>query len=182
MRISARYKLIEVITENSESKQWESAVQEWDMVGCEIDPFCSSKCVCGQENIKYLFHIENDLNGNHLFPIGSRCIKKFGRKDLDELVNVHEQMCKLLEAVKNNQFIEFSSKLFSKKLLLFLYENDAFPATTYNMGNPERDYQFLLDMFSKRNDPTTLQKKKINALIIQAIIPFCKQRISEKSV
>ena len=51
MATNARYKLIEVITSNSVSKDWEHAVQEWSMTGCRIDRSCSSSCVCGQENI-----------------------------------------------------------------------------------------------------------------------------------
>jgi hypothetical protein len=112
-----------------------------------------------------------------LFPIGSRCIKKFGRKDLDEQVNVYEQMCKLIEAVKAGEYIALDSKLFSKKLLKYLYVNGVFPPTPYNMNNPANDYQFLVDMFSKRNPPTVHQQKKINALIIQNIIPYCNEQI-----
>ena len=48
MATNARYKLIEVITSNSVSKDWEHAVQEWSMTGCRIDRSCSSSCVCGQ--------------------------------------------------------------------------------------------------------------------------------------
>ena len=179
MATNARYKLIEVITSNSVSKDWEHAVQEWSMTGCRIDRSCSSSCVCGQENIKYLFRINNDLNGRMLFPIGSSCIKKFGRKDLDEYVNVHEQMCKLLEAVRDHKYIEFTSEMFSKKLITYLYEEGAFPPTQYNMNNPERDYNFLMDMFKQRKEPTDLQKKKIKALVVTAIIPYCRSKISE---
>lgn len=178
MAANARYKLIEVITDNSEANTWEDAVQEWSMTGCRIDSTCSSSCVCGQENIKYLFRITNELNGNRLFPIGSRCIKKFGRRDLDELVNVHEQMCKLLEAVKEHKFIEFTSDLFSKKLITYLYEEGAFPPTAYNINDPTRDYNFLMDMFKQRKEPTDLQKRKIRALIMNAIIPYCRSQIS----
>ena len=179
MATNARYKLIEVITSNSVSKDWESAVNEWSMTGCKVDSSCSSSCVCGQENIKYLFKITNQLNGNKLFPIGSRCIHKFGRHDLDEIVNVHEQMCKLLEAVKEHRYIEFTSDLFSKKLITYLYEEGAFPPTQFNMNDPVRDYNFLMDMFKQRKEPTELQKRKIKALIVTAILPYCRSKISE---
>ena len=179
MPSNARYKLIDAIVSNSEANNWEDAVQEWSMIGCKIDQSCSSQCVCGQESIKYLFRIQNELNGNRLFPIGSRCIRKFGRRDLDEYVNVHEQMCKLLEAVKEHRYIEFSSEFFSKKLLTYLYEEGAFPPTQYNMNSPVRDYNFLMDMFKQRKEPTDLQKRKIKALVVTAIIPYCRSQISE---
>ena len=178
MRTTARQNLINAIVDNSESDVFETAVLEWSMTSCCLDPTCSSQCICGQERIKYLFQISNDVNRNNLFPIGSRCIKKFGRKDLDEQVNVYEQMCKLIEAVKTGEYIALDSKLFSKKLLKYLYVNNVFPPTPYNMNNPANDYQFLVDMFSKRNPPTVHQQKKINALIIQNIVPYCRDNIN----
>lgn len=178
MKTTARQKLINAIVDNSESTEWESAVQEWSMTACRIDSSCSSQCVCGQERIKYLFEITNFLNRNILFPIGSRCINKFGRKDLDEQVDVYEQMCRLLEAVKAGEYIALDSKLFSKKLIKYLYEHGVFQATSYNLNNSYNDYKFLIDMFGKRNPPTVHQQKKINALIIQNIIPYCRDNIN----
>lgn len=177
MRTEARYKLISAIVDHSEADNWDDAVQEWSMTHCSVDPTCSSQCVCGQESIKYLFEIRNEYNGNELFPIGSRCINKFGRRDLNEQVSVYEQMCKLLESVKKKEYIPFDSSMFSKKLLKYLYEHGAFPATVYNMRDPYNDYKFLLDMFNKRNEPTSHQIRKINALIMQAIIPYCQSQI-----
>lgn len=177
MPSNARYKLIEAIVEHSESDNWESAVQEWSMTGCKVDSSCSSQCVCGQENIKYLFRITNNLNGANLFPIGSRCINKFGRRDLDEQVNVYEQMCRLLEAVKDGKFIEFNSDLFSKKLIKYLYDHNAFKPSSYNMNDPYNDYKFMLDMFNKRSEPTVHQRNKVTAIIMSSIIPYCRSKI-----
>lgn len=179
MAVSARQKLIDAVVSASESPEWDTAIYEWYMDGCALDHSCSSRCVCGQESIKYLFTIRNQLNSNILFPIGSRCIRKFGRADMNEYVNVHEQMCKLLELVRNHSYVEFSSKVFSRKLLLYLYENDAFPRTIHNGGYPEKDYKFLLEMFNSREEPTPRQKSKIDALILNAIIPYCRSQIEE---
>ncbi len=57
---------------------------EWEIIDCEEDESCSEMCICGKENIKYLYTIKNIYNANILFPIGSSCIKKFDRKDLRE--------------------------------------------------------------------------------------------------
>jgi len=46
--------------------------------------------VCGHQQLRYLFTIENGRNGNVLFPIGSVCIKQFGRQDLDDEAAIRE--------------------------------------------------------------------------------------------
>ena len=76
--------LIEKVVKLSVSNKWEDAVLEWEILKCEEDEESSSTCVCGKDNIKYLFTIVNIKNGNELFPIGSTCIKRFGRQDLEE--------------------------------------------------------------------------------------------------
>lgn len=172
------YSLKDTVINYSEGSTWESAVKEWNIIGFEVDDSCSSKCVCGKESIKYLFTIGNMLNHTSLHPIGSRCIKKFGRNDLNDEVDVCEQMAKLLEAVNTNQFIAFNSDLFSRKLLSYLHDNGCFPPTQFNNNDPSRDYKFLLDMFNKRSEPSIRQKKKISALVMNAIIPFCKSKLS----
>ena len=79
-------------------------------------------CICGKENIKYLYTIKNIYNANILFPIGSSCIKKFDRKDLREKTTLMEAQFKLLHAVEKNQFLMLSTDLFTRRLLLWLYE------------------------------------------------------------
>lgn len=170
-----KYHLIDVICKNSESNSWEDAVKEWDIVGFDVDEDCSSKCVCGKEDIKYLFKIQNHLNNVILDPIGSKCIKKFCRKDLSDEVDVCEQIAKLLDKVSNNQFVEFTSDLFSRKLLKYLYENGCFQASSYNRYDPYNDYKFLLEMFNQRKEPTDRQRNKITALIMSSIKPFCRE-------
>lgn len=177
-----RYKLFDEVIKNSMSKDWCEAVQEWDNIKTEEDESIESTCVCGKENIKYLHTIKNIKNGNVLYPIGSSCIKKFGRKDLDEVTNTNESLFKLLHAVRDNKFISLTSDLFSRKLLKYLYENGAFKATEYNGLNGESDYKFMLNMFNKRSDPTTKQQRKINAIIVNSIKPFLEDQLSSKIV
>ena len=172
-----KYNLPTIVIGHSESEDWDSAVKEWDIVDFDVDYDCSSQCVCGKESIKYLFTIKNRLNGLILDPIGSKCIKKFGREDLSDEVDVCEQMAKLLEHVSNHKFIKFDSELFSRKLLKYLYENDCFPATSFNRKDPYNDYKFLLEMFNKRTPPTEKQQRKITALVMSAIIPFCRRHL-----
>lgn len=69
--------LIVRVINASEADNWENAVQEWEIVDCEEDEDLSESCVCGKEELRYLFTIRNVYNGNLLFPIGSSCIKPF---------------------------------------------------------------------------------------------------------
>ena len=162
--------LIKSVIEASESDIWEEVVQEWEIFDCEEDDTCSSECICKHEGLKYLYTIRNDNNGNILFPIGSSCIKKFGRDDLDEEIAIKEKMFSLFHAVEKHERIELSAKYFSKKLLYYFYEND--------------DYEFLLKMFRKTNksDITEAQHRKIRALIVNSILPYLRSELKFRKV
>lgn len=91
--------LICKVIDKSESNNWDNAVMEWKIIDCEEDEKCSEICICGKENIKYLYTIKNMYNGNILYPVGSSCITKFDRKDLREKTSLMESQFKLLHAV-----------------------------------------------------------------------------------
>lgn len=172
-------RLIQEVIRHSCSDIWDNAVLEWEIVSSEEDDEAQSICVCGKENLRYLYTIQNVKNGNILFPIGSTCIKKFGRGDLDQEIAAYEDMFRLLRAVEAGEYIELTSKFFTRRLLLYLLNNDAFEANEYNHFNPEFDYEFLIQMFNKRNkdDITYAQQRKIRAIIVNSIIPFMKTKI-----
>lgn len=48
--------LIKTVIDASDASIWDNAVLEWDIIDCEEDGACSSQCICGKENIKYLSH------------------------------------------------------------------------------------------------------------------------------
>lgn len=164
----------------SDARTWEVAVREWDIVDCVEDASCKGRCVCGKENIRYLFTIRNRCNKNTLFPIGSSCIRKFDREDLNEEVGVREGMFKLLRAIRDNQFIALNAEFFSRKLLKALYEKGAFLPNQYNDYDGEKDYLFMLDMFNKRKRPSVLQQKKVRAIIVASIRPFLEREVAKK--
>ena len=88
---SAYYEnLIKTVINYSFAKTWEEAVKEWEIIDCEEDEECSSQCVCGKENIKYLYLIPHTKTDKHLFPIGPTCINKIGRDDLNEEIKIKE--------------------------------------------------------------------------------------------
>lgn len=167
--------LIQRVLDLSHYDTWQKAVDEWVILSCKEDVQSSSQCVCGKENLRYLFTIKNIINGNILFPIGSSCIKKFDRNELNEQISLCEQMFKLKHAVEENKFITLD--YFSRKLLLYLWKQGAFKPTPYNKYNGENDYKFLLDMFNRRREPTTLQAKKIRGIIFFSVLPFIKEKL-----
>lgn len=173
--------LVMTVINCSESDNWQDAVLEWDIEDCEEDLSCSSECICGKENIKYLYTIRNRYNGKMLFPIGSSCINKFERDDLREETSIIESQFRLFHAVESGNYISLSAELFSRKLLYWLYEEGAFD-TEYNGYNGESDYEFMLKMFNKRdkNSISINQDRKIKAILVNSIKPFLQDRLDEK--
>ncbi|MFC2401863.1 hypothetical protein [Streptococcus sobrinus] len=174
--------LIFTIINKSRASTWEDAVNEWDIIDCYEDNSLTSSCICGKEHIKYCYTIMNRFNNTKLFPIGSHCIHKFERQDLNEFVSINEKLFYLLHAIQNNEYITLNSKYFSRKLLRYLFEKGAFEENCFNHFNPEEDYKFLLNMFNQRGEPTEKQQRKINALIIKNILPYLNSVIGDKIV
>lgn len=173
--------LILTVINSSEATTWEDAVSEWEIADCEEDSSCASRCICGKENIKYLYRIRNKYNKNQLFPIGSSCIEKFAQKELIEETNLIESQFKLLHAIENNKYLSLSTDLFSRKLLKWLYDEGAFD-TAYNHYDGRSDYEFMLKMFNKRDKASisAKQNQKIKAIILNSVKPFMKEKISDK--
>ena len=173
--------LIMTVINHSESSCWEDAVTEWEIYDCEEDDSCSSECICGKENIKYLYTIRNELNDEKLYPIGSSCIRKFNRSDMNKKTALWEGEFKLLHAVEKNEYLSLSPELFSRKLLKQLYEEGAFNCE-YNNFEGRKDYEFMVKMFNKKNkDSISLkQNKKIKAILLNSIKPFLQKKLLEK--
>lgn len=145
--------------ENSIGDDWESAVMEWEIEDCIEDEELKSSCICGKENLRYLFTIHNIYNHNILEPIGSSCIKKFGRIDLNEQVSVSEKLFQLMHAIEKGEYISLTSEYFSRNLL-----------------------RFMLKMFNKRTAPTYKQDAKIKAIIMNSIRPYLIYKLDGKNI
>ena len=177
---SSHYRrLIETVLRYSDASEWNAAVLEWCIDDVEEDKTQQESCICGKENLRYLFTIRNMVNGNILYPIGSSCIKRFKRSDLDKEVAAKEQLFKLLHAIEGRHFLTLSSDFFSRKLLRYLYDIGAFRATLHNNFKPYNDYQFMLDMFNKQSR-TNMQEKKATAIILDSIKPFLQDMLKDK--
>lgn len=175
-------KLIRTVIEKSVSKSWDAAVLEWEIDDVIEDEDNESSCICGKEDIRYLFTIMNIKNENKLFPIGSSCIKKFDREDLNELTLVNEKLFKLFHAVKANEYITLNSEYFSRKILKYIFDQGAFPPNKYNNYNGDNDYNFMLKMFNMRGEPSEKQLKKIRAIIVTSIKPYLIKLLNDKVV
>lgn len=179
--IDYRKNLLARVMRLSQANTWQEAVKEWHIDNLTEDETLQTSCVCGKENLRYLYTIQNDLNGNMLFPIGSECIKKFGREDLNEDLSVNHRLFGLLRAIQTNRLITLTSRLFSRKLLLHLYELGAFRATDDNYFQPKLDYLFMLKMFNKGLRRTVYQEKKVRAIILTSLKPFLQAMLRDKA-
>lgn len=180
-KMGANFKnLVSVVLSKSVAQSWEKAIMEWEIYDCVEDISCESSCVCGKERIRYLFTIKNKLNNNCIFPIGSSCIQKFDREDLNKEASVMEGMFKLLRAIRDNNYISLSTEYFSRKLLKALYERGVFVPNEFNNFDGEKDYLFMLNMFNKKNAPTPSQQKKVRAIIVASIKPYLEKELDRK--
>lgn len=169
--------LIGTVIGLSVADDWEGARREWEIVGCEVDETHSATCVCGKEGLRYVYTIANTETGETLSPIGSSCIKKFEQSDMDEELAGWQQAIKLMEEaarIGKEDYVHLHSGSYSRKLLYFLYEQDAFRPTKYNGYDGYNDYLFLLDMFNG-GFCSEAQERKCQAIIMQSIYPCCFQ-------
>ena len=173
--------LIQRVLDNSRSNNWKDAVYEWDIVDWEEDKTCNSSCICGKENIRYLYTIRNKYTKKCLYPIGSSCIEKFKRDDLNEKTAILERLFKLLSAIRDRERIELNSKFFSRKLLRYMYNEGAFLDNEYNDYDGYNDYLYMLDMFNKRDKSNinNAKQRKINAIIVSSIKPYLVYKLEE---
>ena len=170
------------IISKSVSSSWRYAKYEWDVIDCIEDEGQSCSCVCGQENLKYLYTIRNHKNGNELYPIGSRCIKHFERDEMSTATTVWHQIYQIHISRLSKGWDSLKNAGFTKNVLRFMYNQGAFYPSEYNHNNPAEDYEFLLDMFNKRTAPSERQNSKIYALMKNAIIPWLNEHRKSKGI
>jgi hypothetical protein len=78
---SRTYHLFEEVVAVSFADNWADARLEWDV--SSFTTMDDETCVCGKKHIVRCYTIRNCVNGNMLFPIGSECVHKFERSDMD---------------------------------------------------------------------------------------------------
>ena len=120
----------------------------------------------------YVYTIQNQLNNEVLFPIGSSCVNLFKVEELDVSVAVLRRRFDLRAAFVEGRRVELTSEHFSRSVLADLWQNGAFPANEYNRANGDNDYKFLLDLFNQRHDFTDNEKRKVRVLLNRTIKSF----------
>lgn len=173
--------LINRIMMSSSSKNWAFAVNEWRIYDCVEDAYAQSTCVCGRGNNRFLFALVNNTNGNVIYPIGSESIKLLGRPDLVEEAAMYEELFELLHAIMENKYLSLSPKIFSRKVLDYLYANGAFTPNQYNEFNGRNDYNFILECIYGDAYISKSEQRKAVAIILQSIKPFIESRFGSKT-
>jgi hypothetical protein len=173
------------VLENSESTDWCACIEEWSVVYCEEDEDAESTCVCGNEGLRYLYTVRNVLNGKELFPIGSECIKRFGNSEMEDEARCWAQAYRLVnlatEYGKTRQLsIVHDKKMFSRKLLAFMYRNGAFRRTKWNEYDSGNDYRFMLDMFNAQT-LSPRQQVKADHVMHDSIYPWLRKLYKQRN-
>ena len=132
----------------SVAKDFNSAREEWNLVGIEMSEEFDN-CPCGQE-IKEHCHIQNKINRNRTY-VGNVCIKRFVGIDTGNLFDGLRRIAEDDTANANTDLIEHA----------------------YRLGYIfEREYQFLHDTKLKRNlsEKQKEWKQKINRRILRKTV------------
>lgn len=101
------------------------------------------------------------------------------KKEVEKLVEIEHPNAKDM-----HRYISDNSQKFKLEFIkaYALYEEGAFAPNKYNRYDGTNDYQFMLDMFNKRNksEITEQQHRKIRGLIAYSIKPFLRERLKYK--
>lgn len=118
---------------NSNSKNYDTAKNEWELIGSYIDESDESYCICGH-NIHNVFVIENIHNGITL-KVGEDCIRYFQFDKICEELSKEQDKCSKL-----NKLYKFICNLYNRgmiyrfndiELLNFLSRDDYYTLSNY---------------------------------------------------
>lgn len=76
--------LKQLVLDRSESEVWDTAKDEWDVIGYENNVEVKGVCVCTQDDLRHQYTIRNRITRKELYPIGSVCITHFGSSSMTE--------------------------------------------------------------------------------------------------
>lgn len=141
------------------------ARREWRVDNMEVDVDALTKCVCGNHGLKYLYRIVNAVTGYELEPIGSVCITQFENPEMDLEVGELRDLVDLDAAMRRGELNSIHGGGFSRRRIAALYRYGAFDPGPYNRWDGYNDYEFVLDMFNRRNEPTVPQARKLAAVL-----------------
>lgn len=175
--------IYKIITENSLSKKFDEAVNEWDITDYIKCGKTKEKCICGEEEIDIGYKISNKFTNKELYPVGSTCLKLFRRKDINDKIIVVEMKYALYESIKEDLDRDYDKRYYSRKLIDSLYREGAFKGNIYNLGNGYNDYIFFLGVFNRKTIMIESEQKKARYIIETQIMPYLDKSLkyTEKS-
>lgn len=144
----AQEKLTQAIIENSQSKKWDLARLEWDVVNFQ-DSEHPQECTCGHFPIREICTIQNRLTGKDL-DVGNHCVKKFMGINSDKLFTSYKKVSKNSSASFNPEVINLAHRAH----LINDWENT-----------------FYIDIWRKKSLTPKQEEKKeqVNAKILLAV-------------
>ena len=161
------YQLKQKILENSlEKSNFLEACKEWKISAYYEDGSQNTECTCGKESLKHVYEI-NNLSTYNTLIIGSVCINKFERTDLNDNIKIQTLCNVLCNKISGGEFIVIED--FSRKLIDFLWDLEYFDS--------EKDCSFFKKMFNKKNKEkiTTKQESYIRGIIYFQIMKKIKE-------
>ena len=177
MTLPVRKSLHDAVLQASKADTWDQATKEWNEVSLIFNGIGRSNCICGNA-IKYSYELFNTVTGQHLFPIGSDCVRHFHRISLDQKLEEEEKLLRKLEnltkKVKKKEKIKVNKSDFDERLLKWFWEKGVFKANRGNHFAPERDYQLFLEVFQGGSWTKAEPKKKarMEEVLEKCIKPF----------
>ena len=146
--MAKNFKLIESVMRNSVSQDWDSAIDEWMIVGYEFVNG-DGVCECGKEMISQLNYVRNRYTGHELI-VGSECINKFFNEDID---GIHPSIKRVTKDINKSLYF---------RLIQTASQNGIIS---------DMDRRFYLDIISKRKLTPKQQswKQSINSKILYNI-------------
>jgi len=80
------YRLIAIVLSKSNSKTFDEAKYEWEVVDYYIHS--DETCICGKQHIKHCHIIKHKETNEILNPVGSECVKRFNNYQMNNQANI----------------------------------------------------------------------------------------------
>ena len=146
--MAKHFKLIESVMHNSVSQDWDSAIDEWMIVGYEFVNG-DGVCECGKEQISQLNYVRNRYTGHELI-VGSECINKFFYADIS---GIHPSIRRVSKDINKSLYVRLVQTACQNGII------------------SEADRRFYLDIINKRKLSAKQQswKQSINSKILYNI-------------
>lgn len=106
------WKLIQAVLKASISEDWDSALQEWSVIGHDYT-YGDGECACGKQHISELNYVKNRFTGIELI-IGSECINKFFDVNVK---SIHSSLKRVLEDDTKSLSMDLICKAYEENII-----------------------------------------------------------------